>query len=160
MKPSVYIETSVSSYLTAKFSKNLVIAAHQQITQEWWENSFQYFAPYISPVVFEEASKGDKEAAKLRLERIKNIPVLKINPGIEKLSGKYLSSLRIPEKAIADTYHLAIASWYKIDFLVTWNCAHLANGFVIRQLKMINSELGVITPEICTPEVLMEVFNE
>ncbi|MGE5341983.1 MAG: type II toxin-antitoxin system VapC family toxin [Candidatus Omnitrophota bacterium] len=148
------------SYLTARLSKDIVIAAHQQITQEWWEKSLQYFKPYISPIVLEEASSGDEGAAQLRLEKIKNFPILKIIPEIQKLSEKYFSTLRIPEKAKADTYHLAIASWYRIDFLITWNCSHLANGFVIRQLKKINSDLGMPTPEICTPEELMEVFNE
>jgi Rad3-related DNA helicase len=160
MKPSIYIETTVVSYLTARLSKDLIVAAHQQITHEWWENSLKHFSPYISPVVLDEASKGDKEAAQLRLEKIKNFTILKINNDINQIAETYYSSLPIPEKARADTYHLAIASWYNIDFLVTWNCSHLANGFIIRELKKINLDLGVKTPEICTPEELMEVFNE
>jgi len=91
---------------------------------------------------------------------VKNFAILKINNDINQLAETYYSSLPIPEKAKADTYHLAIASWYNIDFLVTWNCSHLANGFIIRELKKINLGLGVKTPEICTPEELMEVFNE
>jgi predicted nucleic acid-binding protein len=160
MKPSIYIETSVISYLTAKLSKDLIVAAHQQVTHEWWENSLKHFSPYISPVVLDEVSKGDKEAAQLRLGKIKEFIILKINDDIKQLSETYYSSLPIPEKAKADTYHLAIASWYNIDFLVTWNCSHLANGFIIRELKKINFNLGVNTPGICTPEELMEVFNE
>jgi predicted nucleic acid-binding protein len=160
VKFSTYIETSVISYLTARLSKDLVIAAHQQITHEWWDRSLQKFNPYISPVVIEEISRGDEGAAVLRLERVKDIPILKINPDIERLSEKYFSHLRIPNKAKADTYHLAIACWHKIDFLVTWNCTHLANGFIIKQLEKINLELGVKSPIICTPEELMEVYNE
>lgn len=160
MKPSVYIETSVVSYHTAKLSKNLIVAAHQQITQEWWEKSLPYFSPFISPVVLEEASRGDQEAARLRLSQLEDFPVLKIIPEIEKLSTKYYESLRIPEKAKADTFHLALATWYQIDFLVTWNCSHIANGFIIQQLKKINLDLGFQTPEVCTPEELMEVFYD
>ncbi|UCH92298.1 MAG: type II toxin-antitoxin system VapC family toxin [Candidatus Aminicenantes bacterium] len=160
MKPSIYIETTVVSYLTAKLSKDLIVAAHQQITHEWWENSLNHFVPYISPVVLDEASKGDKEAAQLRLEKIKNFTILKVNSDINQLSEIYYSSLSIPEKTKADTYHLAIASWYNIDFLVTWNCSHIANGFIIKELKKINFNLGVNTPEICTPEELMEVLSE
>lgn len=160
MKPSAYIETSVISYLTGRMSSNLIVAAHQQITQEWWDNSLRYFSPFISVIVLDEASKGDKKAAALRLAKISHFPLLKINPDIEKQAEKYYRSLRIPEKARADAYHLAIASHYKVDFLVTWNCSHLANGFVIKQLKNINSELGIRSPVICTPEELMEGFNE
>jgi len=160
MKPTIYIESSVISYLTARLSNNLIIAAHQQMTQEWWENSLQYFDAYISPVVVDEISRGDEEAAKLRLDRIKNFPVLKITPDIEKLAENYFSSLQIPEKAKADTYHLAISCLYEMDFLVTWNCSHLANGFIIKQLEKINSNLGVKNPLICTPEELMEVFYD
>jgi len=159
MKPSVYIETSVVSYLTGRISNNLIVAARQQITQEWWENSLRYFNPFVSPLSLEEASRGDPNAARLRLEKIANLPVLKLNPEIEKLSDFYFSALTIPEKARADTVHLAIASWYEIDFLVTWNCSHLANGFIIRQLKNLNADRGLISPEICTPEELMEVFD-
>jgi len=160
MKSSIYIESSVISYFTARLSKNLIVAAHQQITQEWWDNSLQYFNPFVSPVVIDEISKGDKEAARLRLGKIKNLPLLKVTSDIKKLSENYFSSLQIPQKAEADAYHLAIACWYKIDFLVTWNCTHLANGFIIKQLENINLELGVKTPVICTPEELMEVYNE
>ena len=160
MKPTAYIETTVISYLTARVSNDLIVAAHQQITQEWWEKSLKYFSPFVSPIVLDEASKGDQEVAKLRLEKVKNFPVLKITPEIKILAEKYFFSLSIPEKAKADTYHLAIASWHKIDFLVTWNCSHLANGFIIRELKRINSDLEIKSPEICTPEELMEVFNE
>jgi hypothetical protein len=160
MKPSIYIETTVISYLTARLSKDLIVAAHQQITQEWWEVSLKYFSPYISPIVFDEISKGDIEAARLRLEKIKDFPLLRVNQDIMQLSETYYSSLPIPEKAKADTYHLAIAAWHNIDFLVTWNCSHLANGFIIKDVKDINSKLGLKTPGICTPEELMEVYHD
>lgn len=160
MKPSIYIETSVISYLTGRLSSNLIVAAHQQLTQEWWENSLLHFDPFVSPVTIDEISQGDPEAARKRLGMIGNFPLLKITPDIQRLADTYFSSLRIPEKARADTYHLAVATVYKIDFLVTWNCKHLANGFVIRQLKNVNRELGTRSPVICTPEELMEGYND
>jgi hypothetical protein len=117
MKPSIYIETTVVSYLTARLSKDLIVAAHQQITHECWENSLRHFSPYISPVVLDEASKGDKEAARLRLGKIKNFTILGINNDINQLAETYYSSLPIPEKAKADTYHLQSPPGIILNFL-------------------------------------------
>ncbi|MCP4155853.1 MAG: type II toxin-antitoxin system VapC family toxin [bacterium] len=160
MKYSLYIETSVVSYLTGRLSRNLIVAAHQQLTRDWWDNSLPHFQPFISPVVLDEASKGDKEAAALRLDMLKTFPILEITPGIAKLADAYYSSLQIPQKAKADTYHMAIATWHNVDFLVTWNCKHIANGLIIKKLKELNLQLGTKSPVICTPEELMEVSND
>ena len=118
MKSTVYIETSVISYLTAKPSRDLIVAAHQQITNEWWGNALPNYEAFISPIVLEEISRGDADALQSRLEKVSTFPVLEVLPEARNLADAYFSALEIPEKARADAYHLAIASWHGMDFLV------------------------------------------
>jgi predicted nucleic acid-binding protein len=122
VKLTVYIETSVISYLTAKPSRDLIVAAHQQITNDWWENALPNYDAFISPIVLEEVSRGDADAVQSRLEKVANFPVLEVLPEVRNLADAYFSALDIPEKARADAYHLAIVSWHGIDFVVSWNC--------------------------------------
>ncbi|MBI5193036.1 MAG: type II toxin-antitoxin system VapC family toxin [Nitrospirae bacterium] len=156
MKPTVYIETSVISYLTAKPSRDLIVAAHQQITNEWWENALPKYDAFISPIVLEEISRGDADAARSRLEKVSTFPVLEVLPEVQAIADTYFSALTIPEKARADAYHLATASWHGIDFLVSWNCTHIVNGHIKMLIEEINAKQGIRTPIICTPEELME----
>ena len=156
-KQSVYIETTVVSYLTANPSRDLVVAAHQQVTVEWWENSLPLFEPFISPVVIEEASRGDKNAAELRLEKILSFSVLEITDEVRELADGYFEKIQIPEKARGDVYHLAVATYHGMDFLVSWNFAHILNARVRGVIQDINTIQGISTPIMCTPEELMEV---
>ena len=156
MKPSIYIETSVISYLTAKPSRDLIVAAHQQITKEWWENALPLYSAFVSPIVLEEISKGDPNAAQLRLDKILDFKALEIVQEIKQLADFYFAELDVPEKARADTYHLALSAWHGIDYLVSWNCIHIVNGKIRRVLEEINAKQGIRSPIICTPEELME----
>jgi hypothetical protein len=155
-KQSVYIETTIVSYLTARPSRDLIVAAHQQITREWWEMALPQYSPFISSVVFEEAAKGDPKAAQLRLEAIQSFPLLGIVQEVHELADLYSSQIQLPEKARADSYHLALATWHGMDFLVSWNCTHIANGSFKLLLEELNAHLGMRTPIICTPEELIE----
>ncbi len=157
MKPTVYIETTMISYLTARPSRDLIIAAHQQITQEWWKSALPHFEPFISPIVLEEISKGDEQGAKLRLESVASFPVLEVVPEVRNLADSYFSAIDIPEKARADSYHLAIAAWHGMDFLVSWNCTHIVSGRVKKIIEELNWARGLRTPMISTPEEIMEV---
>jgi hypothetical protein len=157
MKPSVYLETTIISYRTARPNRDLIVAAHQQITHQWWEKVFHRVECFISPFVIEEASKGDKKAAQLRLELISSLPVLEVYPEIQKMADKYFDALKIPDKARTDTYHLAVATWHEMDYILSWNCNHIVNGRTRRVVEKINTKLGYRTPMICTPEELMEV---
>ncbi|MBI4707689.1 MAG: type II toxin-antitoxin system VapC family toxin [Candidatus Omnitrophica bacterium] len=156
-KPSVYIETTVISYMTARPSRDLITAAHQQITMEWWENTLPYCDPFISPMVIEEVARGDKEAANLRLKKISGFPVLKITNEVRELADLYFTQTQIPEKARGDTYHLALATYHGMDFLVSWNFTHILAAPVKAMIQKINTYQGIQTPIICSPEELMEV---
>jgi len=157
MKYSVYIETSVVSYLTARISRDLIVAGHQQISQEWWESILPRLNAFISEAVILEASKGDTGAVRMRMQKLAHIKILEINSDVQMLAELYISRLKIPKKAAMDALHLAAASWHGMDYLVTWNCAHIANARTELLLRQINSEREIDTPVICTPEELMEV---
>jgi predicted nucleic acid-binding protein len=157
MKGSIYLETTVVSYYTSKPSRDIIVLAHQEITRQWWPRALERYDIFISEVVIEEAELGDQEAAKRRLEELKDFPLLELNDKVEEMAKVYMEKLEIPEKSFRDATHLAVASVHNIDYLVTWNCTHLANGEVIKELMKINESFGIHTPIICTPEELMEV---
>jgi len=156
-KPSVYIETTVISYLAAAPSRDLVVAAHQQVTSEWWDRVLPQCTAYVSPVVLEEISRGDREQAKRRNASVSKFAVLQVNQDVRDLADVYFAEIDIPEKAIADAFHLALATWHGMDYVVSWNCSHIASGRVRSILEHVNAEKGIVTPVICTPEELMEV---
>jgi hypothetical protein len=111
--------------------------------------------------MIEEASRGDSNAARQRLDRIAGFTVLEVNSDIRDLATCYYRDMSVPEKARADCFHMAIASWHGMDFLVSWNLAHIVNGEVIRRLQELNEARGIRTPVICTPEELTEgLWNE
>ena len=157
MKQSVYLETTIISYLVARPSRDLIVAGHQQITIEWWEKVSFKFQCYVSEAVIEESEKGDIEVSKKRLDLISDFQVLAVNEEIKKIASIFFEHLRIPEKSRLDSFHLATACWYKMDYLLSWNCKHIVSGSVRKLLNEINEELKIYIPIICTPEELMEV---
>jgi hypothetical protein len=157
MGSSVYIETTVISYLVANPSRDPLIAAHQQITDEWWRTVRPTVECFISPFVIDEAARGDTEYAPKRLAGIEGFSVLEVNPEIEHLAERYFAALQIPDKAKIDAFHLAVAAWHKIDYVLSWNCRHIASGRVQKILQEANASEKIHTPIVCTPEALMEV---
>jgi len=155
MKETIYLETTVVSYYTSKPSRDIIVLAHQEITREWWDRALKRYDAFISEIVVEEARAGDPEAAKKRLAILKKFTHLDLSPMVEKMAKVYVEKLKIPPKALRDAVHLAVASVHSVDYLVTWNCSHIANGEVIRKLMQINMSHGIKTPIICTPEELM-----
>ncbi len=155
MKRRVYIETTVASYLTARPSRDLVVAAHQEITVEWWADHRPRFDLYISELVLREAGRGDESAAAKRLAELVGIEVLDLDDGARELARLFVVRKLIPEKAVEDAFHVAVATAQGMDFLLTWNCRHIANAEVIERLEAVCLELGYRMPTLCTPEQLM-----
>ncbi|MBI5324415.1 MAG: type II toxin-antitoxin system VapC family toxin [Ignavibacteriae bacterium] len=122
LKPKVYIETSVISYLTANPSRDLIVASNQRITQEWWKHSKKQFDCYISQFVISELSQGDKSASSKRTGMLHDLNLLEHTKEVENLAVAFYKLLGIPEKSRIDAFHLAITVYYKIDFLLSWNC--------------------------------------
>jgi len=156
MKPVAYIETTVISYVTAKPSRDIIVAGHQAVTTEWWDRDLPKFRAVISPVVLDEISAGDADAIARRLAVVEGMPLLELTSEVTALAMRYYDSVRLPETARADALHLALATMHGTDYLVTWNCRHIANGRVRKLVEEINDSLGINTPAICTPEELLE----
>jgi hypothetical protein len=156
MKPKVYRETTIPSYLMARPSRDLITAAHQQITREWWETRRQDFDLFISQMVIDEASAGDQEAAARRLEILATLPLL--DPGDEaaELAQALIEHIPLPESAAADALHIAIAVVNGMDYLLTWNCTHIANAALRGKIEAVCRRQGFEVPIICTPEELLE----
>jgi hypothetical protein len=155
MKAKVYIETTIPSYLVARPSRDLLIAAHQQVTRDWWESRRLTFDLYISEPVLEEAAAGDAVLAKKRLDLMANIPVLALTSGILKVADSLVAEKAIPRKAAGDALHIAIATGYACEYLLTWNCRHIANAEIQRTARLVVRRHGFELPAICTPEELM-----
>jgi hypothetical protein len=157
MKPRLYLETTIPSYLTSRSSRDLIIAGHQQLTKDWWETRRHNFDIYISQLVVDEVSAGNPEAAHARLKIIERFPLLDITPQVADLASDLLSSGIIPRKAVSDAAHVAIAAVHAMDFLLTWNCVHIANAAIAKALVSRCGKHGLQCPVICTPE---ELFGE
>lgn len=152
---SLYLETTLISYLVARPSRDLLIAAHQQATREWWAERRGSFECYISQVVLDEVSGGDSEEAKTRLSVISNLSVLEATEEAELLAEAIVSGGAIPRRAARDAAHIAVAAVNGMDYLLTWNCKHLANAQIIRRVASVCNREGYDMPVICTPEELM-----
>lgn len=155
MTQTIYIETTVISYLTARQSRDLIVAAHQQITQEWWDTRRNFFNLFISELVIREAGSGDKTAAQRRLVAANEIPLLELNEEILTLASNLVVEKAIPENAKEDALHIALATVHGMDYILTWNCRHIANAELRTAVSNICVTHGYQSPIICTPEELM-----
>jgi predicted nucleic acid-binding protein len=156
MKPTVYVETSVISYLTSRASRDLVVAAHQEVTRQWWGGASGRFDLLISPMVQDEMAQGDPEAVRLRLASTDDLRVLPVSDEVLARVRDLAANLGLPEKALADIYHIAYCVAYEVDFLVTWNCTHIANPCVLRRLRDLSHDMAFFLPTIVTPDALLE----
>lgn len=157
MDLKIYIETSIVSYLTARPSRDLIIAAHQQITLEWWENRRKDFDLYTSQFVIQESSAGDAAMARKRLDALDGITLLSIEQEALVLARLLVEKGPIPEKAQIDALHIAVATANGMDYLLTWNCKHIANAEMQVGIEKLCRASGFEPPVICTPEELLGV---
>lgn len=155
-KPTLYLETTIPSYLMARSSQNLIIAAHQTITSEWWSKESSKYAVYISQFVLDEAAEGDVEASKKRMDFLSAFPILETTQHAFELTHTIVRTRCLPVKAIRDISHIAIAAVHGVDYLLTWNCTHINNAMIKENIRIICERQGFHIPIICTPEELME----
>jgi predicted nucleic acid-binding protein len=155
MSETVYIETSIIGYLTARTSNNLILMANVEATREWWDARRDQFELYISQTVLDEAARGDAEIARRRLEILSNFPLLEVNEAVQDLAAQFLMKSNLPPKAADDAIHIAVATIYGLDYLLTWNCKHIANAQIQKKLVRISFDAGYELPTICTPYELM-----
>jgi hypothetical protein len=127
MKQTVYVETTVISYLTAWRSPQLVMAANQEVTRTWWDEYRHDYELYVSGVVRQEASSGDEDAVRRRLEVIDSVQELEVPEEAQRLAEQLVMGVPLPQKADVDALHIAVAAINGMDYLLTWNCRHIAN---------------------------------
>ena len=152
----VYIETTIISYLTSRPSRDLVQAAWQQQTRQWWESRRRRFDLFVSQFVLDEAADGDGEAAARRMESLVGIPVLVTEPAAVELAEVLLARRLLPPKAATDALHLSMATVHRMDVLLTWNCKHLANPVRLAGINRAIRAAGLEPPFVYTPHELME----
>lgn len=154
-KPTLYMETTIPSFLLAKPSRNLVANGRQELTRAWWRRDHARFEVFISETVLEEAMRGNRTAAAERLEFLKQFPMISANDDVRRLTGIYIARHIVPEVKPGDAVHLALTVIHRVQFLCTWNFKHLANAFMLQRLRNLHEKLGLFTPQVCTPEELL-----
>ena len=157
MKNRIYIETTIVSYCTARPSRDLMIAGHQEATRDLWPELSTKYEAYISALVYEEAGKGDSDQSRMRLKAIEPFPMLDIDEEVRALAGNIITGRGIPSNYPEDALHIAVAAVNSIDVIITWNFAHLNNPFTRRAIRQIVEGEGYLCPEICSPDELLEV---
>lgn len=157
MKPSVYIETTIVSYLTAWPSRDLVRLSHEALTRQWWNEQRRKFDLLISQAVLDEASAGDPLAAKERMRALEGIDLLPMNEQVIQVAGLIADELQLPQRARADAFHISFAACHGVRFVLTWNCRHLANAILAAKIESVCRNANVSAPRIVTPHQLMDV---
>lgn len=155
MSETVYIETSILGYLTARPSRDIVVAANIEITREWWDTRRSEFQLYSSQAVVKETSQGDAEIASQRLEIVRALALLDLNQSVLNLAEQFLGRSNLPAKADVDAVHIAAATVHGMDYLPTWNCKHIANAQIQRKLAEVSLDFGYELPILCTPYELL-----
>lgn len=153
---SVYLETTIVSYLTSRPSRDVLQRAHQQVTRRWWRSRRSQFTLYVSPFVLQEAIAGNPLRARRRLAILRSLPLLTPTAEAFRLARVLVERGPIPHTAEVDATHVAIAAVNGIEYLLTWNCAHIANAVMREDIEDICRQHGYEPPILCTPEELME----
>ncbi|MCP5006100.1 MAG: type II toxin-antitoxin system VapC family toxin [Planctomycetes bacterium] len=156
MKSKIYIETSIPSYLTARPCNDIRAMANQNTTIEWWENRRSEFEVFVSEFVIAESLQGNPEASARRMEAIEDIPELDVTEEVKELTKALIAEGPIPEQSEIDAYHIAVATVNGMDYLLTWNCTHIANAIMRPKIEAVCHYHGYEPPIICTPQELME----
>jgi len=157
MNPTVYLETTIIGYLAMQPSGVLRIAANQQTTHEWWTERRHRFSIYVSRFVVGECAAGDSVAAADRLRVLDEIPLLEVTTDAESLAAALLDEVPLPPKAATDALHIAVAAVNGVEYLLTWNCRHIANPALRPRIESVCRRMGFEPPVICTPQELLEI---
>lgn len=156
MPESVFIETTIPSYHVARRARDIVHAARQELTIEWWASRRSAYELYTSQPVLDEAARGEETMAVARIELLREIPLLTINEAVTSVAEKLIERGIIPERVADDALHISCAAVHGMDYILTWNCRHIANPHNQRRIRETLSAQGYEVPVICTPEEFLE----
>ncbi len=155
MRKRIYIETTIPSYLTARPNRDIIQMARQQLARDWWDSERHNYDFCVSQIVLDEVAAGDEDAVQRRMAVIADLPLLDLTLDVDELAEKIMKSGLLPEGASRDAVHIAVACVHNVDFLLTWNCRHIANATILKDLQHIIVDAGYEMPVICTPEELI-----
>ena len=153
--PTLYVETSIVSYLRSRPSAQVVAAARQLLTRKWWETERSNYEMVTSQYVLDEAADGDAEVASRRLAALAGVPLLPVENAILTIADEILRKAILPRSASVDALHIAMVAHHQVDYLLTWNCSHIANARILPMVFDVLDGLGLSRPIICTPEELL-----
>ena len=151
MKRTVYVETTIPSYYCDDRPELRTDIAR---TRQWWDQERDAYGCYVSEAVLYELAEGNYPSRQNCLALVETLPELALNEEIERIAAVYQVRRLMPREPVRDALHVAIASFYRMDFLLTWNCRHLANANKSRHLRELNLEMGLSIPELVTPHQL------
>jgi len=154
--PRVYLETSVVSYLVGRLSRDVIVLGNQELTREWWANSRADYDFFVSEVVLAEVASGDPDLARQRLLVAQDVPLLRVTEEAELLAPLLLRAAGLATNAATDALHMAVATVHGMDYLLSWNCAHIANATIRRAIEKQCRLSGYEPPVICTPQEIAE----
>lgn len=153
--PTVYIETSIVSYLRQRASPQVVAAARQLLTRQWWDDERLSYELVTSQYVLDEAADGDPILAAERLQSLEGIALLPLDPEISKIASEIMARAILPPQALVDALHIAMVAHHKVQYLMTWNCKHIANAKILPRIYDVLKDQGCPIPIICTPEEMV-----
>ena len=156
----IYIESTIPSYVVARPARDLLQAARQQLTRDWWELRRASHELFTSQLVLDEIAFGETEMANRRLELMADITLLESTDQAGQLTRRIMNSGLLPAKAEGDEAHIALATVHKLDILLTWNCRHIANALILGRLRRVIESCGHSAPTICTPEEFLQQPHE
>jgi hypothetical protein len=154
--PRTYLETSLISYVVGRPSRDVITLANQQLTREWWDTQRLKYELFVSELVISEAEIGDATVAQSRLSLVTSLPILNVPKEAELLAPILLRAAGLASNAATDTLHMALAAVHGMQYLLTWNCKHIANAVIRRAVERECLLAGYDPPVICTPQELMD----
>jgi predicted nucleic acid-binding protein len=154
MKPTVYIETSIPSFYHENRT-SIAAVARREWTRTWWNTQRSNFEVFTSEAVYSELEKAPKPKQEQCLELLNGIALLQIEEEVATIVETYIAHKIMPQNALGDALHLAITSYYECDYLLTWNCRHIANASKFVHIERINEMLGLFTQRLITPLELL-----
>lgn len=157
---TVYIETSIVSYLRQRPSSQVVMVARQLLTHQWWNEERENYDLVTLQYVIDEASSGDPTLAAERLESLEGIPLLGLDRQVEEIAEEIIRRAILLPKASVDALHIAVAACHVIGYLLTWNCTHIANARILPRVYDVLRDMGCAIPVICTPEEMVDDGSE
>lgn len=155
MKPKLYLESTIPSYLVARPNRDTILIGQQKCTRDWWSKRAAQFEIFVSDTVTVEIAMGETAMALKRMELIKPFARLPANDQVIALAEAMVHGGPLPEKAGRDATHIALAAVHGMHFLLTWNCTHIANARMYAKMREICAAHGCECPVICTPEELL-----